>query len=48
MRPGLWEEVIADFYGGETLHGRELRLHSGIPGVRGMLNDVAEHLEVAK
>ena len=23
------EEVVADFYGGETQHGRELRLHSG-------------------
>ena len=23
------EEVIADFYGGETKHGLELRLHSG-------------------
>ena len=23
------QEVVADFYGGETKHGRELRLHSG-------------------
>ena len=26
---GLEGRVVADFYGGETRHGRELRLHSG-------------------
>ena len=27
--PGFEAPVVADFYGGETRHGRELRLHSG-------------------
>lgn len=27
--PGFEASVVADFYGGETRHGRELRLHSG-------------------
>eukprot|EP00435_Cladocopium_sp_Y103_P037355 s2023_g9.t2 len=27
--PGFGAPVVADFYGGETRHGRELRLHSG-------------------
>lgn len=26
---GLEGRVVADFYGGETRHGREMRLHSG-------------------
>ena len=26
---GVGDTVVADFYGGETRHGRELRVHSG-------------------